>query len=402
MTNVVATRHDDGAVRTKLDLVVVVREGGGTTNAELLAAARLAERGHRVRVLGPRDVAEPAAATGLPFHLLSDAPRVAAGTLLPRLVAATEPWTHEIAELLDAGTDAVVADSLVFAGSIAAAARGAVSCALVPTVLPRVGAGPLRGSSYASRPEWGDGSVRTINGVRTAFGLREVGSLGEQIFSADRVLVMTSRAFELPDLQVPPNVRYVGPHLPDGGEAWQPPWSPGSRPLVVVTLGTTDQGQGPVLARVHEAVRELAVGAVVTTGTAIDPSALAPSPNAVVERHVPLAAVVPHAAAVVTHGGHGSVLTALRCGVPVVCVPLGRDQPDVVARVEHHGVGVGLPADAGAAAFREAIQRVLDGPFGERARALARDMAAEPRDRLALEVEHAAGPRSPRYRDGVG
>ena len=374
---------------TELNLIVVVRDGGGTTSAELVAATRLAERGHRVRLVGPRGVAEPAAATGLPFHLLSDTPSVAGGDLLPRLLAATEAWTDEIADLLDAGTDAVVADSLVFAASIAAAARGVVSCALVPTVFPRAGAGQPRGTSYASRPEWRDRSVQTINGVRTRFGLDGVESLAEQIFSADRVLVLTSRAFELPDVRLPPNVRYVGPHLPEGGETWHTPWPARIRPLVVVTLGTTDQGQAPVLLRVREALTHLEVDAVVTTGTAIDPSALAPSPNVLVERHVPLAAVMPHAAVTVTHGGHGSVLTALRCGVPVVCVPLGRDQPDVVARVEHHGVGVGLAADADAIAFREAIDRVLDGPFGQRARSLAQDMAAEPRDQLAAEVENA-------------
>ena len=376
-----------------LNLLVVVRDGGGTTSAELVAATRLAERGHRVRLVGPRGVAEPAAVTGLPFHLLSDAPGVGDGDLLPRLVAATEPWTHEIGDLLDAGTDGVVADSLVFAASIAAAARGVPVCALVPTVFPRAGVGQLRGTSYASRPEWHDGGLRTIDQVRAKLGLGAVRSLAEQVFSAERVLVLTSPAFELPDLRLPAHVRYVGPQLPGGDDTWQPPWLPRTRPLVAVTLGTTDQGQAPVLSRVHEAVTQLAVDALVATGTALDPSALPPSPNVVVERHVPLAAVMPHAAALVTHGGHGSVMTALRCGVPVVCVPLGRDQPDVVARVEHHGVGIGVAAHADAAAFRQAISRVLDGPFGERARAMAQAIAAEPRDQLAVEVERAFGAR---------
>ena len=385
-------------VATELNLIVVVRDGGGTTSAELVAAARLAERGHRVQLVGPRGVAEPAAATELPFHLLSDPPHVRGGDLLPRLVAATEPWTHEIAGLLDADTDVVIADSLVFAGSIAAAARGVPTCVLVPTVLPRAGVAHSHGTSYASRPEWRDGSLRTINGVRARFGLVPVRTLAEQIFSAERVLVLTSPAFKLPDLPLPANVRYVGPHLPSAGESWQPPWTPQTRPLVVVTLGTTDQGQAPVLLRVHEAVTQLPVDAVVATGPAIDPAALAPSPNVVVERHVPLAAVMPHAALMVTHGGHGSVMTALRCGVPVVCVPFGRDQPDVVARVEHHGVGVGVPANAEAAAFRDAIDQVLGRPFGERARAMAQAIATEPRDRLAVELENtisAHGRRQP-------
>jgi hypothetical protein len=47
-----------------------------------------------------------------------------------------------------------------------------------------------------------------------------------------------------------------------------------------------------------------------------------------------------------------------------------------------------LPADTDAATFRKAIDRVLDGRFRERARFLPHDMA-EPRDRLAMEVENA-------------
>jgi hypothetical protein len=39
--------------------------------------------------------------------------------------------------------------------------------------------------------------------------------------------------------------------------------------------------------------------------------------------------------------------------------------------------------------LRVAIERVLDGPFRERARAMADAIAAEQRDRLATEVENA-------------
>jgi hypothetical protein len=42
-----------------------------------------------------------------------------------------------------------------------------------------------------------------------------VESLTDQMLDTDRLLVLTSRAFELPSVQPPAQVRYVGPQLPD-------------------------------------------------------------------------------------------------------------------------------------------------------------------------------------------
>ena len=46
------------------------------------------------------------------------------------------------------------------------------------------------------------------------------------------------------------------------------------------------------------------------------------------------------AAAVVTHGGHGTMIKALAAGVPVVAMPMGRDQNDNAARLEASGAPV--------------------------------------------------------------
>ena len=41
----------------------------------------------------------------------------------------------------------------------------------------------------------------------------------------------------------------------------------------------------------------------------------------------------PDAAAVVTHAGHGTIMRALAHGIPLLCLPMGRDQDDNAARV---------------------------------------------------------------------
>ena len=98
-------------------------------------------------------------------------------------------------------------------------------------------------------------------------------------------------------------------------------------------------------------------------------------------------AVMPGAALVITHGGHGTVTRALRHRKPLIVVPHGRDQNDNAVRVTARGAGVLLSADAPAAAFRSAIAEMLAdrgyaaaadvwGAGRRRSRALARGRGA--------------------------
>ena len=60
--------------------------------------------------------------------------------------------------------------------------------------------------------------------------------------------------------------------------------------------------------------------------------------------YVPLRALLPHVAALVHHGGIGTMAEALRAGTPQLVVPLAHDQFDNAARVEALGVGASLRA----------------------------------------------------------
>jgi UDP:flavonoid glycosyltransferase YjiC (YdhE family) len=98
---------------------------------------------------------------------------------------------------------------------------------------------------------------------------------------------------------------------------------------------------------------------------------------------------------VITHGGHGTVLKALIAGVPLVLVPLGRDQPDNAARVIHAGAGIRLRKNTSTAALRTAIARVTDDPhYRTAARRMAARLAAERDDNYAVdELEQVAAGR---------
>jgi UDP:flavonoid glycosyltransferase YjiC (YdhE family) len=64
----------------------------------------------------------------------------------------------------------------------------------------------------------------------------------------------------------------------------------------------------------------------------------------------------------ICHGGHGTMLRPLMHGVPVICMPMGRDQADNAARIAARGAGLTLPSRSGVQAIRRAAQAVLADP----------------------------------------
>ena len=156
-----------------------------------------------------------------------------------------------------------------------------------------------------------------------------------------------------------------------------------------MTFGTVAGGFPqalPVYDVAMRAVAELPVRVLLTVGRDLDLDALPQAPDNVrVERWAPQQDVLGHAAAAVVHGGSGSTLGAIAAGVPLVVVPLFADQPQNARRVAEVGAGLAVEPDredveATVIPLRDAIQTVLSEPsYGERARALADELRAEPR-----------------------
>jgi UDP:flavonoid glycosyltransferase YjiC (YdhE family) len=82
---------------------------------------------------------------------------------------------------------------------------------------------------------------------------------------------------------------------------------------------------------------------------------------------------MPLAAAVICHGGHGTLARALACGAPVVVVPAAGDQAENGARVQWAGVGLTLPGRfLSARTLGWVVQHLLEEPqFKARARELS-------------------------------
>jgi MGT family glycosyltransferase len=376
------TFHDAHPASRPLDVAFVIRDGGGTAPVELIVAARLRDRGHRITLYGPPEVHDHAHAAGFDLQVLEWPPRpYDTEDLIPRMADAAEAWAVLLAPRVRDDVDLVVADCAVFGALIAAKAYDVPSAAVMPTVYV---AGDIRARADHVRTS-GSTALNGINHARRAFRLPDVASITEQILDTDRLLLLTSRAFELPELQPPDHARYVGPQLPQPHDTrYRLP--EGDNPLVLISLSTTDQGQLDLLRRLLSAVAPLPVRALVTLGHAVDADQLDPPPNAVLERFVPHAAVLPHTSLVVTHAGHGTVMAAVDAGVPLVCVPMGRDQPAVAARVIRHGLGVQVEPSASVEELRAAMSQVLRDPrYHEAALTMAKSI--EPANRVVEELE---------------
>jgi MGT family glycosyltransferase len=176
-------------------------------------------------------------------------------------------------------------------------------------------------------------------------------------------------------------------------------WWPGREgPFVYVTMGTVAgrmEAERAAFRAVVEGLAGLPVRALLTVGRDLPLEALGEVPAGVrVEQFVPQDQVLPHADAVVCHGGSGTLLGALANGVPVVVTPLFADQPYNGARVAALGAGLSLtPGAPRAPELRDAVSKVLaEGSF----RAAARRMAAEiaslpPIEEAGAAIEKIAG-----------
>ncbi len=210
---------------------------------------------------------------------------------------------------------------------------------------------------------------------------------------ADRVLVLGTRAFEFPLRRpLPANVRYVGTILEaDPSVHWEPTVG-GEQPLVLVSLSTLPQGQGPVMRNVLEAIARLPVRAVVTLGPSLTNESFDRPANVQFETFVAHEAVLPHVSAVVTQCGLSTISKTLARGLPMVCMPILGDQPANAVRIEHLGAGLRLSHDAPPAVIGNAIRRVLDEPaFRSAAESYAEAIEREdPRRTVVDELESLA------------
>lgn len=368
----------------------VTWDGGGNLPPAIGMAQDLMANGHSVRFLGHRSQRATIELAGFPFRAFERSPDYDANVHVTPEELMPFFFDHIMFEPLMAAdletemdripTDGVVVDCMLPAPLALLESRKVPTGVLVHTL-------------YRFFDNWDlvamPGAAR-LAALRSRLRLPRAASLLDTWRSATRVLVVSPREFDPPDEDLPTNTIFVGP-VADRRHAlsdWDAEWGAQTDdPLVLVSFSTTAMGQEVLLNRVAVALSGLPVRVLMTTGMGVDPNVLHPARNTVVRAFVPHTAVLSHVDLVVCHAGHGTVMAALAAGVPLLCLPMGRDQPMVAARVVAVGAGRSLNSESPTAAIRATVKAMLaDGGYrkaaSRMASIIARDGATPASDEL--------------------
>jgi MGT family glycosyltransferase len=409
--------------------LLAVIDAGGAVLPALSLATELVQRGHQVRVLADPTIEASARSAGCTFAPWHEAPHFNSRGEQTALIAALEadnPYRafravkdyagkgmtgrfarDVVSTVRDFPVDAILADGLpgILIGA-QATRRPTAALVAQAQVRPTPGLPLLRADWSPTQSFLGKArdklaprmaswlltpTLPRLNAVVERYELLPLDHAFELFDRCSRVLVMTSPSFDFSAPQLPENVRYVGPQLADPDWAAEAKWQrEGSEPLVLVATSSAYQDQIDFLQRISQALATLHVKAVLTTGPAVDPEEIQAGPNIEVLQASPHTRVLREASVVLTNAGHGTVLKSLAAGVPLVCIPMDRDQKDNTARVLRLDAGVRLNRQSTPAQIAAAVSEILERPqYAAAARRFADILAWEAahRPRAADEAE---------------
>jgi len=369
--------------------------GAGNQSPALALAQALKCRGHEIIFAGYENQRSYFTRSDFPFVALErsaakwrDENRERMFAVKLETVWASSDHLNDVPQLIvRERCDGVVVDCLMF-GALAAVEKYQLPAVALVHSAP--------GALMPPKGQFETLLLDPVNQVRMQAGLSIVKTLWE---AWARFPAFSNSICQLDPLasQAPQSFRYFGPMTelisPSG---WKSPWSStDSRPLVLASFSTGPYwDQTSRVLRTLEALSRCDCRALVTAGPAeIDP-VIVPD-NAIVAGRVPHNEILPMAALTVTHAGHGTVITSLKYGVPLLCLPNPvADQPILASQVETLGCGVSLDGEhATPAEIKGAVDRLLNDPsYAANARVLAEAVSQSPGvSSAATELETLLG-----------
>jgi MGT family glycosyltransferase len=367
-------------------VLISTRQGAGHFGPLIPFAHALLRNNDEVVVTAAASAGPMITAAGLDHHPIPDPPPedrdpifAKARTLSPdeanALVGADlfvridtrAAYPHMVAAIERLQPDVMLYDISDFAAGLAAEAAGlpAVSVSIAQGIHMQQLVQPL---------------AEALDEVRAEIGLDPDPQLDKIAETPSFSLI--PRALEAPDTHGADRIlrfRAPEPHEPRPLPDW---WDNDEWPLVYLSFGTVVPTIGfyPGLYRAAiDALSVLPVRVLVTVGRECDPAELGPvAPNVHVARWIPQADVLPHVAAMVSHGGSGTVTGTLAAGVPAVVVPFIADQFHNARRVEELGAGRMLEPDD-IVRLPDAVRALLADPsYREAAGRVAAEMSQLP------------------------
>lgn len=375
-----------------LDVLCISWGTTGNLSPVLTAARQLHRAGHRPRIMADPAMQAEIAAAGFPFVGWRRAPTGQeadpvdfsdlADWLRQAMFAPAGAYAADtLDEIRRLPTDAVLSIDLLVGCALAAEVAGIPHAVLSPhiSIRPLPGMPPAASGLAPPRTEAEraavDAATDTIvlamersrpalNDARRAFGLAPVTTAFAHYERAERVLLAVSQAFDFDGAVLPANYRYIGPLLdePIWSRGAGTLWSGAGRPRILVAGSTGAQNQTDLLRRIVRAVGTVEAETIVTTGPNVEAADLDAPDTMRVVATASHDTLMTEADLVVCQGGHGTVSRALLHGVPLLVIPLARDQTDNAARIALRGAGLRLPATASADEIAAAVHRLLAEP----------------------------------------
>jgi UDP:flavonoid glycosyltransferase YjiC (YdhE family) len=252
----------------------------------------------------------------------------------------------------------VVSDILTLAPSLAAEQAGIPLATLIPHIYPvvepglpffAIGLRPPR--TRLGRALWRTGHDRALR-VGLEQGRRDLNIQRARLdlppidrfhggISPDLALVATYPQLEYPR-RWPAGVEITGPmtfEVPHP-EIELPP---GDDPLVLVAPSTAHDSDNHLVRTALAALAEEPVRVVATTNRVAPQRPIEVPANARLVEWLSYSQLMPAAAAIVSHGGHGTVARALGAGTPILVCPIIGDMSETAMRVDWAGAGLSLP-----------------------------------------------------------
>ena len=244
-----------------------------------------------------------------------------------------------------------------------------------------------------------------INTVRASIGLPPYQKrFFDAVVSPYLYLQGTVPAFEYPRSNLPPQVHFIGPYLPQPPASFTPPvwWDDMNcgKPVIHVTQGTVATEVDDLIAPTLQALADEDVLVVAATGgKPIESLKLAPLPaNAGIEPFIPYYHLLPHVDVMVTNGGYNGVQAALAFGIPMVVAGRTEEKPEICARVEWAGVGINLKTKMPTPTqIKNAVKKILASPhYRQKAKLFQADIARyDAPIRAAKLLEQLAATKQP-------
>jgi MGT family glycosyltransferase len=281
----------------------------------------------------------------------------------------------------------VVSDILTLAPSLAAEAAGVPWATLIPHIypvtepeMPFFSIGLKAPRTPVGRAVWRAGQRaldiglehgrRDLNGQRERLGLPPTDRFHGGI-SPDLALVATYPQLEYPRAW-PASVKVTGPMV---FEVPHPdvPLPPGDAPLVLVAPSTAHDSENRLVRTALAALAAEPVRVVATTNRMRPRQPIDVPANAVLVDWLSYSQLMPIAALVISHGGHGTVARALGAGAPVLISPITGDMGETAMRIDWAGAGLSLPWRlCRPGPLRWAARRILADPrYAARSRRIA-------------------------------